>query len=263
MEFLRVSSKKTRDSHRFGAFLAILGTIASFIFLYASSALAQKADLTAKITGEVVKQFIGAFKWSTPGSIYMWFIVIAFGSAVAFIVERIIVLVVRSKVDTNKFMSEIIKLVKAKQFDRAMALCNQAPLGSVLPAVIKAGLSQVNNGVRAVQNSMDEASLTVIPKVQARLNYISVFANVSTLCGLMGTIYGLIYTFASLALVSEAEKATYLAQGIAAAMNTTLCGLLAAVPLLIVHTWLSNQASGIVDDLDEQSVKFINTVAEL
>jgi len=88
-------------------------------------------------------------------------------------------------------------------------------------------------------------------------------ANVSTLTGLMGTIYGLILAFDSISNpgVDAAEKATLLANGIAVAMYTTLAGLAIAIPSVIVYTIIHNKTTRIVDEIDEHTVRLINLIA--
>jgi biopolymer transport protein ExbB/TolQ len=91
-----------------------------------------------------------------------------------------------------------------------------------------------------------------------RLNYLSLFANVATLLGLLGTIGGLQVSFSSLAAAEAAKKATMLAAGISQAMNTTAFGLIVAVPCMIMYTALSNKRDRLLKDLDEAVVRLTN-----
>ena len=61
---------------------------------------------------------------------------------------------------------------------------------------------------------------------------------------------------------NPAEKADLLSASISVAMNTTAFGLMAAIPLLLAHTWLQTKTTELVDSLEMASVKFLNTVAE-
>jgi biopolymer transport protein ExbB len=80
--------------------------------------------------------------------------------------------------------------------------------------------------------------------------------------GLMGTIFGLMYTFAGLDMVVNPKaKAAHLSTGIATAMNTTLLGLIAAVPLTLLAQYLNQASKALVDDIDENSVRLINALS--
>jgi biopolymer transport protein ExbB/TolQ len=80
------------------------------------------------------------------------------------------------------------------------------------------------------------------------------FANVATLLGLLGTITGLIHSFAGIANANPAEKAAILSQGISLAMNTTAYGLVVAVPALIMYAVLQNRATRLTEDLNKAAL---------
>jgi len=64
------------------------------------------------------------------------------------------------------------------------------------------------------------------------------------------------------AQANPAEKADLLSASISVAMNTTAFGLMAAIPLLLVHTILQSKTTRIIDSLEMVSVKFLNAVDE-
>jgi biopolymer transport protein ExbB len=87
-------------------------------------------------------------------------------------------------------------------------------------------------------------------------------ANVATLLGLFGTIYGLREAFASVASASAAERSSKLAAGIAIALNATGFGLLVAIPLSVAHAYLVSQSETIIEQIDEFSVRLINALID-
>jgi biopolymer transport protein ExbB/TolQ len=210
-------------------------------------------------------QFGESFGWTSEGSMFMYGISLFAALAIAIAIERVYYIVVRSNVNADKFMAEIRKLVAGGNMERAIALCEKGKQ-KALPFVVLRGLKRANESevldFRAIQNAVDEGTLEVIPKLKERTNYLSMLANVATLTGLMGTIYGLILSFAAVGSegVSEADKSKLLAKGISTAMNTTIYGLMVAIPTLIVYTYISNQTSKIIDELDEHLVKLINLI---
>lgn len=215
---------------------------------------------------EIIRSVIGAFfdEFGTgqPGFLFMWIIVILAAFAVAIFVERVFHIVIRSKINVDRFMTELIKLIRAKDFDKAIALCDSAPAGA-LSSMAKAGLREIDRGARQTQYAMDEACLSIIPGIEKRTQYLFVFSNIATLAGLMGTIFGLMFTFKAIAAVPVSEQSKMLATGISAAMNTTIFGLIVAIPILLGYQWLTSQSKQVIDDLDEQSVRLINTIREL
>ncbi|APF19770.1 MotA/TolQ/ExbB proton channel [Caldithrix abyssi DSM 13497] len=210
-------------------------------------------------------QFGNAFKTSSEGYVFMWIIALFGAVALAIIIERFYFILVRSNVNADKFMAEIRKLVAGGNIERAIELCEKGKQ-KALPFVVLRGLKRANESeqldFRAIQNAVDEGTLEVIPKLKERTSYLAMLANVATLTGLMGTIYGLIISFAAVGsdAVSEEDKSRLLAQGIAAAMNTTIFGLMVAIPTLMAYTYISNRTNKIIDELDEHLVKLINLI---
>ena len=205
------------------------------------------------------------FSTTSTGWAFMWVLLVAAIFMVALAIERAYYIMVRSNVNAPKFMAEIRKLVKAGDYKKALSLCSSAK-NKALAQVVMAGLRKVSVSetidFRSIQNSVDEGTLEVIPKLQERTGYLAMIANVATLVGLMGTIYGLISAFKSVSApgIDATEKSRMLAAGISVAMNTTLTGLSIAIPSILLYTFLHNKTIKIIDEIDEHTVKLINLI---
>ena len=171
--------------------------------------------------------------------------IFAFGIAL----ERVIQ-VFRYNVNTSDFMGHVQKLIMANNIDRAIKLCNEHG-DSVLPRVVKAGLVRANRSEKEIESAMEEATLECGPLVNKRIPFLSMLANVATLTGLLGTIMGLIQAFDAVANAPADMKQSMLASGISVAMFTTAGGLMVAIPTLITHSIIVNQANKILDDMDQ------------
>lgn len=214
-------------------------------------------------------KFFEAFKWEVEASMYMWIIALIAVLALSIMIERLYFIFVRSNVDAPKFMAEIRKLVAGGNLKKAIALCETAK-DKALPSVVLAGLKRAAEkeggqlDFRAVQNAVDEGTLEIIPKLTERSGYLAMFSNIATLFGLMGTVYGLILSFAAVGspTMPEDKKALFLAAGISAAMMTTLWGLTVAIPSIIVYTVITAKTAKIIDEMDEHMVKLINLLVQ-
>ena len=212
-----------------------------------------------------MSEFGKSFSLAEDAWVFMYAIALFASLAMAIGIERFYYIMIRSNINADKFMAEIRKLVAGGNMDRAIALCDRGKQ-KALPFVVLRGLKRAIESdaldFRAIQNAVDEGTLEVIPKLQERTNYLSMFANVATLTGLMGTIFGLILAFNAVGGegIPEADKTRFLAAGISAAMNTTIFGLMVAIPSLIVYTFLTNATTKIIDEMDEHLVKLINLI---
>ena len=191
------------------------------------------------------------------GGIFMHPIALCLIVGLGLAIERFIFLFFKYNINGSAFMAQIQKLVMANNIDRAIKLCNAAP-SAALPKVVKAGLTRANKGETEIMNAIEEATLEILPKVQKRTNILAAVANVATMLGLLGTIFGLIQAFKALDAASADQKAKLLAKYISIALNTTAFGLVVAIPCLIFHAFLSTMTKKIVDEIDEYTVKLEN-----
>ncbi len=202
----------------------------------------------------------------SSGWVFMWVLALMAAFALAIALERLIYIYIKSNINAKRFMAQIRKYVEAKDYKHAIALCgslrDKALPQAILCALVKASEMERPTS-RGIQNAVDEGVLEIMPRLLGRSSYLAMLANVSTLTGLMGTIYGLILAFDSISNpgVDAAEKATLLANGIAVAMYTTLAGLAIAIPSVIVYTIIHNKTTRIVDEIDEHTVRLINLIA--
>jgi biopolymer transport protein ExbB len=131
---------------------------------------------------------------------------------------------------------------------------------SAIGQIFHEGISRMQSTRRRqdVEYAMEEGLLEALPSIEKRTPYLATFANIATLLGLLGTIIGLIAAFAAVANADPSEKASLLSQSISIAMNTTAFGLMAAIPLLLIHSHLQGKTNEIVENLEIAVVKFLN-----
>ncbi len=209
-------------------------------------------DLSGTINGAIIA-FQKGGPWMIP-------IAIALTLSVAFTLERFLRLFMQYSVDGSSFMLEVQKYVLANDIDGAIRLCNGAGRAA-LPRIVKAGLQRATREGDQVQNAIDAASLEVIPRLERRLSYLALIANLATLLGLLGTVSGLISSFAAIELADPAQRQALLAKGISEAMNATAFGLITAIFTMVAHGVLSNKANRILEEIDEFSLKLMDLLS--
>ncbi len=190
----------------------------------------------------------------------MWAILVFLAAGIAIAVERFIFLFTVADMKPEKFMDRIAELIRKGSIEGAIASC--ADKSAPLARIIEAALRNYRNTERDIQNAVDEMALAELPRLNARTGYLAMLANVSTMVGLLGTIFGLIAAFEAVGAADPAEKSVMLANGISMAMSTTAFGLISAIPLLIAHSFLTAKTDSLVDDIDRYSVMVINMLAQ-
>ncbi|MFO7950670.1 MAG: MotA/TolQ/ExbB proton channel family protein [Candidatus Fermentibacteraceae bacterium] len=190
----------------------------------------------------------------------MWVILVILAAGLAIFVERFIFLFIIANIKPEEFMARISELIRKGSIEGAIAEASErdAPLARI----IEAALRNYRGTERDIQNAVDEMALAELPRLNARTSYLAMFANISTMVGLLGTIFGLIQAFSAVAAADPETKSTLLANGISQAMNTTAFGLIGAIPQLLAHSFLTAKTDRLVDDIDRYSVMVINMLGQ-
>lgn len=124
------------------------------------------------------------------------------------------------------------------------------PLGRLMTTAASAPCR--NSEAMAVR--LDETVSQESSRLFFGLTALTVFAAVTPLLGLLGTVIGMIETFQSISLFGTGDP-KLMAGGISYALVTTQLGLSVAIPLLLLQSFLHAQANRIVEVLDQQSAR--------
>ncbi|OZG73510.1 flagellar motor protein MotA [Hahella sp. CCB-MM4] len=195
------------------------------------------------------------------GGTFMYPIAVVLVLGVAIAIERYVYLSV-AKVSNRSDFNKLIPMVRKRDYRGALKHANQSR--TAMASIIGAGIGRLLNRQSRddIEYAMEEGLMEVLPRLEKRTQYLATLANVSTLLGLLGTIIGLIAAFTAVANADPAEKANLLSQSISVAMNTTAFGLIAAIPLLLLHAILQTKTNEIVDSFEAAGVKIMNLISE-
>ena len=112
-------------------------------------------------------------------------------------------------------------------------------------------LKSVEHVKRLLENSVSQEAL----KLESGLILLAIAVSGGPFMGLLGTVWGVMSTFAGIAQSGSATL-TAMAPGVSAALVTTVAGLLVAIPSMFAYNWL-------VHNLRVQTVELDNFAQEL
>src|ERR1700734_3257749 len=129
---------------------------------------------------------------------------------IATVIERLAFQLGKYRVNSKEFFAQIKKLVTAGNIDRAIKLCDAGDYPTL--QLVKAGLTHANKGPDEIDAAMSEKMSELRPAVEKRVGSLWSLANIATLIGLLGTVFGLIHTFGAVgaAGLSAAQKQSIL-----------------------------------------------------
>ncbi len=132
------------------------------------------------------------------------------------------------------------------------------PLGRVMSVYT----NNRDSEIELLERKIDEAILKEVPQLERGLAIIKILAVISPLLGLLGTVTGMIETFQSITLFGTGDP-KLMAGGISQALVTTMLGLIAATPLILLHSIVSGKSKRCVNILEEQSAGMIAAHSEM
>lgn len=190
------------------------------------------------------------------GGPFMW-VILAFGLLTfGFIIERYYSLYIKVKPVPTAFLQGIRDNLLRGDFAQAerWALQSRTPLSKIVARGCQ--IMQKGGSEEEIQARMDEELSREVHKIDRRTGFLSMFGNVATLVGLLGTIAGMIHSFSAVAQANPMDRATLLSRGIAEAMNCTAFGLIVAVPALVAYAVMQNKTDMLVHDLTQKTAQF-------
>jgi biopolymer transport protein ExbB len=184
---------------------------------------------------------------------------------IIFSVERFVTLAkAAGKGRVNLFVEKIKGYLENKEITSAIEECD-SQRGS-LANVVRAGLEKYDHikgdtemnkeqKVEALKKELEEATSLELPMLSKNLVILSTCASVATLIGLIGTVMGMIRSFA--AMSHGAPDTAQLATGISEALINTFFGIAGSTIAIIMYNFFSTKIDGMTYSIDEASFTIV------
>jgi biopolymer transport protein ExbB len=161
-----------------------------------------------------------------------------------------------------------ISIVRGGQLSRAMFKVKQQlktphqPNDNPLGRVLNVYYNEKSRSVEALELRLLEVIIDEQSHLEKGLSMLKLLAAIAPMLGLLGTVTGMIDTFQVITQFGNSDPKV-MAGGISMALVTTVLGLIAAMPILLAHNILSNQAESIKNILEKQGIGLVAQQAEL
>ena len=132
--------------------------------------------------------------------------------------------------------AQIAELFEAKQYREAIDLTEGQP--DFLSYIVHAALTDASHGYPAMERAMEEAADEQTARLVRSIEILSLFASIGPMLGLLGTVWGMIGAFFTLASAQGSPDPKALAPQIGVALVTTLLGLVVAIPAMSSYSML-------------------------
>jgi biopolymer transport protein ExbB len=212
--------------------------------VFSSPAMAQSAGPLESVSADETGGF-----WSIVlsggwfSSLILITLVVLSMVAVYLIIEQTMTLR-RNEVMPQGMADSVRQFLAQGRLQEADGACRKRP--SPLSFVLLTGLSEIDYGWHAMEKAMEDAVAEQAAKLYRKIEYLSVIGNLAPMCGLLGTVTGMIFAFQQVAISQGTAGAADLAEGIYSALVTTVAGLVVAIPALGAFAILRNRVDQLI-----------------
>lgn len=160
------------------------------------------------------------------GGTITWLIAIMGVVALIVFLERALHLH-RAKIKTDDFLKGICNILRRNNIAEAMSICEETP--GPVAYIVRAAIRHRNQGRDGIEHAMSDAARTEVARMERRLGFLAMIAQLAPLLGLLGTVLGLIQIYFVLNQKAPLVHAGDLAGGIWQALISTAAGLVVAI----------------------------------
>ena len=168
-----------------------------------------------------------------------------------------------------KFVANIKAALAAGDIKKAQEICDKqrGSVANVVTSTLRKYEEMEKNTslpkeqkLLAIQKELEEATALEMPMMQQNLPIIATITTLGTLMGLLGTVIGMIRSFAALSAGGGADSMA-LSQGISEALINTAFGILTGALAVISYNYFTNKIDKLTYGLDEVGFSIVQTFA--
>ena len=193
------------------------------------------------------------------GGPMLWVILLTSAVALVVFVERVLHYH-RAQINSTEFLNGVRNVLKRDNVVEALSICDATP-GPVARLVKNAILNR-DHGRERVRESLDDAGLSEVPRLEENLNLLATIAQIAPLLGLLGTVLGFIDIFSKMQTAGLHANVGQLSAGIWQALICTAAGLAVAIPSYAGYNYLVSRVNDIVLDMEKAATEIVNIVDE-
>lgn len=177
----------------------------------------------------------------------MWVLAVLGLVLVMIFIERLLYLH-RGQIRAKAFVDGIKNILAKRRLIEALTVCEETP--GPVAVVVKAALLHADESADTMRFHVQEAAIVELPALERRLGAVAAIAQVAPLVGLLGTLLGMITTFAAFVEGGDFARPTALANGMWQALLATAGSLALAIPAHLAYHFLSGRVRAIVRDVE-------------
>ncbi len=193
------------------------------------------------------------------GGPMLWVIIFAGAAGIVVFIERALHCH-RAQINSTEFLNGVRTVIKRDNLVEAISICDATP--GPVSRLVKTAIVNRDSGRDRVRESLEEAGLAEVPRLEERLDLLATIAQLSPLLGLLGTILGFIKAFSKLQAEGLYAHGGMMTEGVGQALICCAAGLAVAIPLHAGYNYLVSRVNAIVLDMERAANEIVTIVTE-
>lgn len=193
------------------------------------------------------------------GGPVLWLILLSSAVALVVFIERFLHCH-RAQINSLEFLNGVKTVLKRDNVVEALSICDATP--GPVARLVKTAIINREHGRERVRESLEEAGLAEVPRLEEKLNLLATIAQLAPLLGLLGTVLGFIQTFMRMQEAGLHAHVDLLAGGVWQALICAAAGLAVAIPAHAGYNYLVSRVNSIVLDMERAATEIVNIVTE-
>lgn len=189
----------------------------------------------------------------------LWVIIFAGAAGIVIFIERALHCH-RAQINSTEFLNGVRTVIKRDNLVEAISICDATP--GPVARLVKTAILNRDFGRERVRESLEEAGLAEVPRLEKRLDLLATIAQLAPLLGLLGTVLGFIKTFGVLQGQGLYANSSMMSQGVGQALICCAAGLAVAIPVHAGYNYLVSRVNAIVTDMERAANEIVNIVSE-
>ena len=221
-------------------------------FLAGSALLAATSGIATSARNALPNLFI-------HGGMMIWVLLAASTIGILVFIERLLHYH-REQINSMEFLNGVRNVMKRDNIVEALSICDATP--GPVARLVKVAILNRERGRDGVRESLEEAGLMEVPRLEEKLNVLATLAQIAPLLGLLGTVLGFLQIFNALQLAGTQANMEQLAGGVWKALVAMAAGIAVAIPCYAGYNYLVGRVNSIVLDMERAASEIVNIVTE-
>jgi biopolymer transport protein ExbB len=161
----------------------------------------------------------------------------------------------REKLAPPEIVVQIDELIEQQQYEEALNICDATR--NYITAIVGAALAKMQDGADAMGDAAAAAQEEQNILLSHKVGWLTLLSNVAPMCGLFGTVVGMVQAFTEIATSTETPSPQQLASGIFTALITTVWGLIVAIPSMSAGFIFKNRLQRLTVEMGNMAAEMI------